>query len=70
MNWQVVKYRHPTLFVRLPEGNIYEFTVNEDGTIEHDSSCFDLSDRRRDAVAYLSRYRRWFGHLIPIQNVS
>ena len=70
MNWQVVKYRHPMLFVRLPEGDIYQLKVKEDGTIEQDSSCFDLSDRRRDAIAYLSRYRRWFGHWIPIQNES
>jgi hypothetical protein len=66
MNWQLVKYCHPTLFVRLPEGNVCGFRVNEDGTIEHDSSCFDIGDRRRDAIAYLSKYRRWFGHWIPI----
>jgi hypothetical protein len=52
MNWQVVKYRHPTLFVR-QNGKIYEFKVNEDGTIEHDGS---LSAQLRDASAYLSRY--------------
>ncbi len=66
MNWQVVKYRHPTLFVR-QNGKIYEFKVNEDGTIEHDGS---LSAQLRDASAYLSRYRRWFGHWIPFQNES
>ena len=64
MNWQVVKYRHPTLFVRQPDGKIYEFKVNEDGTIEHALSAL------RDASACLSRYRRWFGHWIPIQNES
>jgi hypothetical protein len=34
MNWQVVKYRHPMLFMRLPEGDIYQLKLNEDGTIE------------------------------------
>ena len=67
MNWQVVEYRHPTLFVRQPDGKIREFKVSEDGTIEHVGS---LSARLRDASAYLSRYRRWFGHWIPIQNES
>jgi hypothetical protein len=60
MNWQVVKYRHPTLFVR-QDGKIYEFKVNEDGTIEYDGS---LSAQLRDASACLPRYRRWFGHWI------
>jgi hypothetical protein len=67
MNWQVVKYRHPTLFVREPNGKIYEFKVNENGTIEHDRS---LSAQLRDASAYLSRHRRWFGHWILFQNES
>jgi hypothetical protein len=67
MNWQVVEYRHPTLFVRQPDGKIREFKVSEDGTIEHVGS---LSAQLRDASAYLSRYRRWFGHWIPIQNES
>ncbi len=67
MNWQIVKYRHPRLSVRQPDGKIYQFKVNEDGTIEHDCSH---SAQLRDASAYLSRYRRWFGHWIPIQNNS
>ncbi len=66
MNWQLVEYRHPKLFVRV-DGKIYEFEVNEDGTIERDGS---LSAQLHDASAYLSRYRRWFGHWIPIQNES
>ena len=48
-------------------GDIYQLKVNEDGAIEQDSSRFDLSDRRRDAIAYLSRCRRWFATGFPFR---
>ena len=67
MTWQNRKVTVTLTFRAAADGKIYQFKVNEDGTIEHDCS---LSGKLRDASGYLSRYRRWFGHWIPIQNES
>jgi hypothetical protein len=42
--WQVVLYNHPLIRVRHKDGETVEFTVSDDGTVQHGGARFDLGE--------------------------
>jgi hypothetical protein len=53
--WQVVLYNHPLIRVRHKDGETADFTVSDDGTVQHGGARFDLGEARRAAIAFLAR---------------
>jgi hypothetical protein len=62
MDWQVTRYRHPTIFVQHTGSEIVEFPVSNDGTVKHNGR-FDLGDARRAAISGGKRFRATTFHL-------
>jgi hypothetical protein len=56
--FEVTRYEPPEIYVTSRRtGETYVFSVNVDGTVEHDDARFDQGDARRTAIAYLAESR-------------
>jgi Glyoxalase superfamily protein len=56
--FEVTKYEPPQIFVTSRRtGETYAFSVDGDGTLEHDGARFDQGDARQTAIAYLAQRR-------------
>jgi hypothetical protein len=59
MAWSVLDYKHPAIRVKNEvSGEIVSFDVNDDGSLYHGGTRFDLGDARRAAMGYLARLSR------------